>query len=95
MFIHLNRLYIDRDIELYALVPHYYRRGSRFGFSGSNVYILVHMGPSKVDDHIFLDMYGYTMFMAINWCQEKFEGSAMLPFGEQYIAVSSLISENI
>ena len=24
MFIHLNRLYIGRDIELYALVPHSY-----------------------------------------------------------------------
>ena len=95
MFIHLNRLYIGRDIELYALVPHHYRRGGRFGFSGSNVYILVHMGPSNVNDHTFLDMYGYIILMAIFWCQKLFEGSSTLRFGEQYIAVNSHISENI
>ena len=33
--------------------------------------------------------------MAIFWCQKLFEGSSTLRFGEQYIAVSSLISENI
>ena len=31
--------------------------------------------------------------MAIVWCQQKFEESVLLPFGEEYIAVSSLISE--
>ena len=33
--------------------------------------------------------------MAIFWCQQLFEGNATLRFGEQYIAVSLLISENI
>ena len=33
--------------------------------------------------------------MAIVWCQKLFEGNATLRFGEQYIAVSSLISENM
>ena len=33
--------------------------------------------------------------MAIFWCQQLFEGSSTLRFGEQYIAVSSLISENM
>ena len=58
MFIHLNRLYNGRDIELYALVPHHYNRGGRFGFWSSNVYKLVNMGPWNVNDHTFLDMYG-------------------------------------
>ena len=35
------------------------------------------------------------IFMDIFWCQQKFEGSVALWFGEQCIAVSSLISENI
>ena len=29
------------------------------------------------------------------WCQKLFDGSATLRFGEQYIAVSSLTSENM
>ena len=33
--------------------------------------------------------------MAIFWCQKLFEGSVTLRFGEQYIAVSSLIPKNI
>ena len=33
--------------------------------------------------------------MAIFWCQKLFEGNVILRFGEQYIAESSLISENI
>ena len=33
--------------------------------------------------------------MAMCWCQTKFERSVTLRFGEQYIAISSLISENI
>ena len=53
------------------------------------------MGPSNVNDHTFLDMYGYIIFMTIFWCQKKFEESVTLRLGEQYIAVSSPISENI
>ena len=99
MFIHQNRLYGGRDIELYALhltfTSYYYRTGSQLGVWESNVYILVHMGPSNVNDHTFLDMFESIIFMAIFWCQKLFEGSATQRFGEQYIAVSSLISENI
>ena len=53
------------------------------------------MGPSNLNDHTFLDMYGWIIFMAIFWCHKTFEGSVTLPFGEQCITEMSLISENI
>ena len=69
MFIHLNRLYSGRDIEFYALVPHYYRRGGRFCVWDSNAYILVHMGPLNLNDHIRKSkdyVYGIWVYKALD-----------------------------
>ena len=49
---------IKSFMHLHLTPTSYFYRGGRFGVWESNVYILVHMGPSNVIDHTFLDMYG-------------------------------------
>ena len=76
MFIHLNRLYSDRDIELYALVPHSYLlllqkrpvRGLRVKRLYIGAYGTFKFKSSYIYRYVWIDnFHGYLLVSKVVW----------------------------